>query len=329
MKRNFILLVVSIIQTFVFSCTMQDHVIPTNMDIYISGSEEKNGIYSAKYWKNGKEIILMESKNRLLTEGIAVVGNDVHVIGATLDENLSGSAIHWKNGQQTKLTGANPEYLFDIKLYQDDVYLAGRTDDARAVYFKNGTAHLLSAAKYGIATEIAISGNDVYVAGNLFEGGKNVPKYWKNGEERDLVSSSQNAYTSGIAVSGSDVYICGNETIGNKTIAKYWKNGEEIVLTSASEKAEASDIFVSNGNVYIVGRNEDGTSTYWINGLPTLFSNQAYAKTIFVQHGDVYVAGTDFGFANSKAAYWKNGKPFYLTDANHRAHADAVFVVSR
>jgi len=329
MKINLNLFVVSIIQILAFSCTIQDHVIPLEPDIYISGSEEKNGIHSAKYWKNGKEVILMESKDRLLTEGIAVRGNDVHVIGAKIDENWSVSALYWKNGERITLTGANPSYLFDIKLDQNDVYLAGNTDDSHAVYFKNGIAHILSADKHGTATEIAISGNDVYVAGNLFEGGKNVPKYWKNGIETDLVSNSQNAYTSGIAVSGSDVYICGNETVDDKTIAKYWKNGKEFVLTGASKEAQATDIFVSGSNVYVVGRNEDGTSTYWINGIPNLFSDKAYAKSIIVSNSDVYVAGTDHGFVHSKAAYWKNGKTVYLTDANHQAGADAVFVVSR
>jgi hypothetical protein len=106
-------------------------------DVYVAGSEYKNYSSVAKYWKNGKEMIL---KNGTHAYSVFVSGGDVYVAG-----DIMHTATYWKNGEEFKLKmrhdGKYESHANSIFVYNNDVYVAGYEmygSNRVAKYWKNG-----------------------------------------------------------------------------------------------------------------------------------------------------------------------------------------------
>jgi len=209
-----------------------------------------------------------------------------------------------------------------------DVYICGIAF-SRAVYWKNGiTVQLPTQSTEASANSITVVGSDVYVAGeegDFISNGKNIAKYWKNGQEV-LLTGAIGAGATSIAVDGTDVYVAGWEYKGTRTIAKYWKNGQPVTLTDGAEDARATAIAVSGGLVYVAGR-EGAAAKYWVNGQPTLLTTNGEAHAITISGNNAYVAGEDrVSSSRGKAAYWRNGQSIIPISGPDRSVATGIAV---
>jgi hypothetical protein len=245
-----------------YQATMFSDIVISGSDVYVVVHQLLfcNGGNVAKYWKNGRVILLTASYTCGEARAIAVSGSDVYVAGGEYNSIGKWVAKYWKNG--------NPIPLTDGSIYV-------------------------------IANGIAVSGNDVYVAGFEWNGTRYIAKYWKNGNPLPLTDGSKWSETRSIAVSGSDVYVLGfEETTTNGTtirIGKYWKNGTAVTLAfidGSRATAEPYDITVSGNDVYVAGSIAidrglgpgnawEGKAVYWKNGTPVILGN-GYAYGIAV-----------------------------------------------
>jgi hypothetical protein len=117
-------------------------------DVYVAGtvSDEKSGIWIAKYWKNGVEVRLSDGTKGTTAACIDVSGNDIYVAGS--EQNPATrvyDAKYWKNGTEKNLTnGANGVSTIAgvIFVFENDVYVLGSF--GTPVYWKNGNLMYLS-----------------------------------------------------------------------------------------------------------------------------------------------------------------------------------------
>ena len=151
-------------------------LIPTSETTYLNCT-------IAKYWKNGQEICLTDSNSVAGAWDIAVVGEDVHVVGWKY-ENEIRVAKYWKNNEEFNLNG-NASWSSDahsIVVNRNDVYILGfqriDTDSYIPVYWKNGIkTELEYEGDYLSPNNIAIANGDVYIAMSYED------YYFKNGEK--------------------------------------------------------------------------------------------------------------------------------------------------
>jgi hypothetical protein len=138
-------------------------ILKQGSDIYVTGT--LNG-KAACYWKNGQLVVLSpDSVGLASAAGIAMLGNDVYIVGGVSNRSIAGfNAVYWKNGQLFYLT--NPSVP-------------------------------------GQAISITVSGNDIYIGGNaLGTNGQYNAVYWKNGKQVELPNAAGNGfgYVFGLAV---------------------------------------------------------------------------------------------------------------------------------
>ena len=95
-------------------------VVLSGSDILVAGSEMDNDrSRRARYWKNGKRIILPQGSD---ASSIAVLGEDVYVVGYDRPSRRLPVAKMWKNGKAVYLTNgkhrakANSIYIIDNNL---------------------------------------------------------------------------------------------------------------------------------------------------------------------------------------------------------------------
>jgi hypothetical protein len=210
--------------------------------VYVCGYQRgSSGLYVAKYWKNGVEVLLSDGSSAAETTDILIVGNDIYVTGRDGSETL-----YWKNGVRVVLN--DPSYIVLNKIFVDknDVYLAGLksvvTGSPVATYWKNGNEVKLSAANgYAGIRDIVVQNGDVYLAGYEKVGTWIVARFWKNGEAITISDpSARGSYAVSIGLRGKDVYVAFNEdTPDYSSRVRYWHNGK---ATTISETAYTSEV---------------------------------------------------------------------------------------
>ncbi|TLV03395.1 hypothetical protein [Dyadobacter luticola] len=316
-----------LISLFSASCSLEDHVLPGEPDVYVAGLENTDSTFVAKYWKNGQEVELTQSYYPLAVNSIAVSGNDVYVVGFGVDSsNTLVTGRYWKNGVLEDFSkDISSSFLSDVEVSGGDIYVAGIGVDgpnAYPAYWKNGVSVKLG--ENGWAKSIAISGGDVYVAGQTQTGSHAVATYWKNGVQVDLTDGTHDATANAIAVLNGEVLVVGSETLNGVVYSRYWKNGIEIGITGNKNTSEASDITTSNNSIYIAGT-DDFHAFIWKNNINNLDFG-ANASGVRVLDGDVYVSGGGYNNGFAIAQYWKNGSRVILSNGKSHTYATSIFV---
>jgi hypothetical protein len=148
--------------------TLAGNIYVSGSDVYVPGytywREPTSASFVphsiAKYWKNGKEIILDENTSDLSGAfAIFLEGNDVYVLGRS-----NYKITYWKNGTPFfELDGGSSSNAFDLMpnsalfVLDSDVYVAGRSRSLQAVYMKNSdTVELTKGAIKASATGIYV-----------------------------------------------------------------------------------------------------------------------------------------------------------------------------
>lgn len=161
--------------------------------------------------------------------------------------------------------------------------------------------------------------------------------YWKNGVETVLNATGNYSTTEDIFVNGTDVYIAGRESVGSGTMKpKYWKNGISFPLVvGANVGGNALRVIYNNSEVYAVGYENTNPTTpkLWQNGVSISLATNPIgnfkATGFSYVNGNLYVSGTETFGSSSRALYWLNGVPVYLTALianNTNAAANDIFV---
>ncbi|MFN0032644.1 MAG: hypothetical protein ACKVOR_10840 [Flavobacteriales bacterium] len=262
--------------------------------------ESGTTVWRPKYWLNGIEQVLeldsayvgpdispSDSLNWDIVisdraEAVFVVGSDVYIgINRHLIINQDGSVIYDMNSCSYKKNGVS-HYLgsgsiYDLVVYNNDVYLVGRDGD-QAVYWKNNIRTDLTDGSNGAdwATGITVHDDNVYVCGYQNHSGQRKAKYWLNGTETMLTTGASNEIANDIAFDSGDIYVCGAEdtegTFGTQSAAKYWKNGVPVLLTDGTAFRDiAHEISVNGTDVYVSGTIinvmvSEGKIVFWKNG---------------------------------------------------------------
>jgi hypothetical protein len=104
-------------------------------DVYATGLTITGGMYFAVYWKNGVTTSLnpYTGYNEAASYGIAFQGNDIYVVGNSIEDNNLYQATIWKNGVPTLLNG---NFATAICIQGNDIYVSGGYGNSPA-YWKN------------------------------------------------------------------------------------------------------------------------------------------------------------------------------------------------
>lgn len=178
----------------------------SNGDCYIMGTamyESHPTEHRTFFWKN-QELLDFELEGGGLC--FAVQGDDIYCL---IEKN--GKTYLSKNGDITDTglmtwTGFAGPHFQTLFVVGEDVYIVGQQDGVAKIW-KNGVISLLSTEENVCAlTGIYVYNGDVYVVGYDFAYDANnnqstVMKYWKNGEETIIETSSwSHAYPFGVIV---------------------------------------------------------------------------------------------------------------------------------
>lgn len=317
-------------------------------DVYIAGSwyDKNTGHILAAYFKNGEPVVLKEGQDpgnfsvRSLAKSIYVEGNNIHVVGNTLDANNKEIAAYWKNQKFQPLSIKKDKYgnvenssANGIEVSNGNVFIFPYQPgtDKNYYYLKNGQEMNFPNFVYpgNINDRVHfVAGDDIYLANYTDEAA-----YWKNGVKVSLDNTMHHpnrVQVSSIFVSGGDVYVSGYKSYAakgadntNRQMALYWKNGQEVILSIGTGRfgtRSTSSIFVSGNDVYVSGMSQDpntgeSIAMYWKNGQEVeLAKGPTFTQTfaIAVAGNDVYVAGENF----NRKVYWKNGREIELSNCS-------------
>ncbi len=347
-----------------------------SVDVYVAGFEYNgpqgvggpSGFGVAKYWKNGKEVMLYNGPLNSIAVGISVVGSDVYVAGT-----IGTTTVYWKNGgNPVHVAPQAPDGNYDTTVttgifatatdvYVTDYGITGYQNLYLGSYFdqNKGITAYYGADKYSQANSVYVSGSDIYIGGSYAafataQNGYNeylpVPVYWKNNVAVDLpyakalpVPGTPSATVNSTIVSGTDVYNAGTQGAGFQDVYNtltpfpvYWKN-DSVIALQAPYEGMATGIALAGTDVYVVGSQYHTTqyqACYWKNGtlsyLPQQKGNGSYATGVATYSSDAYTSGADFdGNFGYTAVYWKNGNEVLLTDGTKYAQANGICVVKR
>ena len=176
--------------------------------------------------------------------------------------------------------------------------------------------------------------SDVYVAGYHATADSYTAKYWKNGQEVELMKApaSLTAYlvATSIAVSANNVHVVGVQVgLDSVSKGKYWKNGVLQAFVDSLAPTRLNDIAVLGNDAYMAGYRQFGSISYagyWKNNKPYFMEKNAQASGIFLSGSDVYLAGSNFDSFHSTARYWKNGVGVTLSDSPYTSSALSIAV---
>lgn len=154
-------------------------VVVSGSDFYVLSWENvgQNDSIVSRVWKNGKMMHLETDSVYTYVEGIAVSGNDVHLVGYESNKNGFRIYKYWKNGIGT----FNPHGAKKIAVNGNDIYMTGWGANNNLGIWKNDVFTALT-SEYAELVSIHIQGNDVIVAGNLLDNNNHRSGIvWKNG----------------------------------------------------------------------------------------------------------------------------------------------------
>jgi hypothetical protein len=253
-------------------------------DVYVCGNRgytyQAGTADRACYWKNGARVDMSDPPS--YANGMAVLGNDVYLVGSALINN-GYVAVYWKNGVATPLSTVNQSLANGITISGTDVYIAG-FDGQAACYWKNGVKTILENDPSANALAVTVSGNDVYVAGNIYtQWLHRKAVYWKNGvltrlETGNNDSTVVDTYANAIGSDGTDVHVSGWE---NAYDAVYWKNG---TMKHLNNPAQSVNIAHNTGNLFLFNHLPYislNSSDYWYDDTVRHVGN-GYGTGIFV-----------------------------------------------
>jgi hypothetical protein len=237
--------------------------------VYVAGNSE-----GAAIWINGQKTVL-DVNGRAF--GLAVDGNDVYVAGYVTEEGVN-KAVYWKNGQLNYLETTASDAT-SIRVYDDNVYVTGRTDGSVA-YWKNGERTDFNAG--GQAYSLAVVDGSVYVAGCV-EGGyfsqdrQYISVYWKDGEISQLLNSEvygdnerlSCAYA--VAVMGESIAIGGYSGDNGVRSASVWGktliSSLEVSSTITGLQVVGTDIIASGYLSADPETTDNHAAAVWFNGV--------------------------------------------------------------
>lgn len=357
MKKITMLYVLTVMTVMIFALVAcddegSDKSSSSVTDVYVAGTLDKSGTYTATLWVNGDDVSVSSTTNMSSANAVFVAGSNVYTGGF----ELSGSEIPrcWMNGAAISLSGYTGNSRIGSVFFGNGSIYASGFDLTGAVYWTDGSITSLDdGSNSGSGNAVFVSGTNVFVAGSE----QLQAVYWMNYAtgKKALTSAANEAAANDISVSGDDVYITGHiwdTTMGPDYFAVYWKHSlnnwaadaEQILLTDGEHKSEATSIFVSGNDIYIAGYEFDNTigiqhrrAKYWKQAMSSPVMQEttltdgtydAYAYSIFVSGDDVYVAGRELDGTGgqSVAKYWKNGEPVVLSDGTSYATASSIFV---
>jgi hypothetical protein len=259
----------------------------------------------------------------------------------TVDIYVAGydgaNAIYWKNGVPVRFPqhGGYANYTTDIYVFNEDVYVTGRTLEA-PLYWKNDEKQFLSmpaGAIWGETHGVFVRENEVHVCGHYVESDHGIPSYWKNGVRTDLPIPHPftNGITTGISVDGSDVYISGYVQTWNTSLptAALWKNGSYVPLEipAGYKVSMTKGVKASAGHVYASGyiavapyetSNRTVRAVYWKDGELQFVeqSTPSSAGSLDIEGNDVYVPYNTISNGTSvQMKYWKNGEKVVVDES--------------
>lgn len=236
------------------SASVGKSIIVSGNDVYLVGHQyNSQSIPVATYWKNGQAVALTDNPLGSLASSLIVSGNTVYAAGVEVI-GQSGELVvtHWKNGETIPLKNIRAyASIMPVIAFGEDIYFARTEENADGVFittcWKNDQEvfSVTTGSNEAQMVSLFVSGTDVYMGGFEFVNGKEVAKYWKNGQVVTLTDGSFSAMVTALYVLGEDVYAAGvEESVNNETVAKYWKNGVAVDLTDGENTAVAYDIIV-------------------------------------------------------------------------------------
>jgi len=95
-------LVMILVTLFVASCS-DDAEVESISGLYVAGNEHNGKKYVAKYWKNGKGVVLTDGTENASGDSIVISGSDIYVAGYE-NSGSNNVAKYWKNKTGIALT---------------------------------------------------------------------------------------------------------------------------------------------------------------------------------------------------------------------------------
>jgi hypothetical protein len=211
-------------------------------DVYVSGADYVNGVYTGVIWKNGVATYL--NGNGSSYGKVFAVNKDVYATGVTQVNGVWEQTI-FKN-QQPLYTNLLPktDELTSLFVSGSDVYTTGivNTYTSNSAYvWKNGVPTQLQPTN-ALVSAVCVSGKNVYVAGATEKG----CALWKNGVLFPMEQPVSWSEGFAVSVSGTDTYVAG---IANVSKSEYhevpalWKNGKLTLLPINSKSGFATSVY--------------------------------------------------------------------------------------
>lgn len=288
-----------------------------------------SGLARATYWRNGERIQLPEAYDH--TPGIAEVildGEDVYIAANSVDENLIGHAVVYKNNELTRLTnGGRQSVLFGMGVFNGRWYATGYERNANGIevakyWTEEGETVLGDGVTRSWAMDMHVDGNQVTIIGlTLNENNATTSVRWDNGLmstlNRGNLSVSRPRQIE--VVDGVEYILAsGFSNVAAKTVAVVWRNGviDEKAISDNLRFVSPARVAIDGGNVYIAywSQGDRGSETtyhiayYRNNTLEELLvrDTRITIRDMAVKDGNVIVVAQDE--VNSQPVLWVNGE---------------------
>lgn len=292
-------------------------------DVYVAGVIYNSSTpTSACYWKNEQVTNLGISGIESFASDIAILNNDVYVVGYTTQTGSSTKrAALWKNGVLKYLT-TTEGYANSATIHNSVVYVVGEMLDANGQYkaflWNSGTD-----AVTNLSTSLSYANNIQYQSGEqLITGSINFQAtVWKNGVASTINEPTYDpSVLIGIAVKGSSYYLLGsrsNNTNGSNENGYWIQTNNSNTFTGGSNfglLGYANLISIKGDTLLLAGQTNSGginAGLTKINISSNTFST-IRLTTEYSQSNDLLVDGNDIYVtipenSSGKAFYWKTG----------------------